>query len=210
MLISASELTATPGKSSHLGPLVTQMRDLLSKETDKPWYAWVVLSGRPYGTYTLSTRHNDYTDMIGTQMKVALSADWAALAANAAGVLDHPAPSTLAEVIAVTGEAAAPKQFTLVTRAVIDRSAMMSAIGWATKVAEYVTKVTGNGLTVATSATGRMFEVAWLSSVDTPEELDKANSLNTDAGYLELLAEAGTNNLFEQGSSERLLLAKLP
>ena len=32
----------------------------------------------------------------------------------------------------------------------------------------------------------------------------------TDAGYLDLIAEAGTNKLFEQGSSERMLLAKLP
>ena len=29
MLISASELTASPGKSGHLGPLVAKMRDVL-------------------------------------------------------------------------------------------------------------------------------------------------------------------------------------
>jgi hypothetical protein len=35
------------------------------------------------------------------------------------------------------------------------------------------------------------------------------NSLGGDAGYLERLAAAGANQLFEQGSSERMLLAKM-
>ncbi len=55
----------------------------------------------------------------------------------------------MTEVIAVTGEPSAPKQFVLVTRAVIDRSAMMDSIAWSTRVAEHVTKVTGVGMTVA-------------------------------------------------------------
>ena len=210
MLISASELTASPGKSSHLGPLVAQMRDVLGKASGKDWWAWAVVTGRPYGSFVLSTRFDNYADMIGAQMKVAVSTDWAALAATADGVLAQPAPSTLSEVIAVTGEPSAPKQFTLVTRAVIDRSAMMDAIAWSTQIAEHVTKVTGVSTTVATSAAGKMFEVYWMGGVDTPEALDKMNAINTDAGYLEMLAAAGTNQLFEQGLSERMLLAKLP
>ena len=209
MLISASELTASPGMSGHLGPLVTQMRDVLGTSSGKEWWAWAVVTGRPYGSFLLSTRFDDYADMIGAQMKVAASADWAALAATAAGVLAQPAPTTLSEVIAVTGEPTAPKQFVLVTRAVIDRSAMMDAISWSTQVAEHVTKVTGVSTTVGTSAAGRMFEVSWLAGVDTPEQLDELNAINTDAGYLEMLAAAGSNQLFEQGTSERVLLAKL-
>ena len=87
---------------------------------------------------------------------------------------------------------------------------MMDAISWSTQVAEHVTKVTGVSTIVGTSAAGKMFEVTWLAGVDTPEEMDKMNSINTDAGYLEMIAAAGTNKLFEQGSSERMLLAKLP
>ena len=116
----------------------------------------------------------------------------------------------LSEVIAVTGEASAPKQFAVVTKAVMDRSAMMDAVAWSTRVAEHVTKVTGISATVAMSAAGQMFAISWLSSVDTPEELDKMNSIGTDAGYLELLGEAGTNKLFEQGATDRMLLVKLP
>jgi hypothetical protein len=210
MLISASELTASPGKSGHLRPLVVQMRDVLGTASGRDWWAWAVITGRPYGSFVLSTRFDDYADMIGAQMQVALSDDWATLAAGADGVLAHPAPTTLSEVIAVTGEPSAPKQFTLVTRAVIDRSAMMDAISWSTQVAEHVTKVTGVGATVCTSAAGKMFEVSWLAGVDTPGELDKMNAINTDAGYLEMLAAAGAGQLFEQGLSERMLLAKLP
>jgi hypothetical protein len=210
MLISASELTASPGKSGQLRPLVAQMRDTLTAASGKDWYAWAVVTGRPFGTFMLSTRFDDFADMLGSQMKVALSTEWAALAPSAEGVLDQPAPTVLTEVIAVTGEPSAPKQFILITRAVIDRSAMIDAIAWSTQVAEHVTKVTGVSTTVATSAAGKMFEVSWIAGVDTPEELDKLNSINTDAGYLEMLAAAGTNQLFEQGMSERTLLAKLP
>jgi hypothetical protein len=210
MFISASELTASPGKSRQLGPLVAQMRDVLGNASGKQWWAWAAVTGRPYGSFLLSTRFDDYTDMIGAQMKVAASTEWAALAATADGVLAQPAPTTLSEVIAVTGEPSAPKQFTLVTRAVIDRSAMMDAISWSTQVAEHVTKVTGISTTVGTSAAGRMFEVSWIAGVDTPQELDKLNAISTDAGYLEMLAAAGTNKLFEQGMSERMLLAKMP
>ena len=86
---------------------------------------------------------------------------------------------------------------------------MMDAIAWSTQVAEHVTKVTGAGMTVTTSAAGKMFEVSWLAGVDTPQELDKLNSIGSDPEYLEMLAAAGTNKLFEQGASERMLLAKL-
>ncbi len=209
MLVSASELTASPGKSGHLRALVAQMRDVLGQASGQDWFAWAAVTGRPYGSFLLSTRFDDYAGMITAQMKVALSTEWAALAATADGVLAQPAPTILSDVIAVTGEPSAPKQFVLVTRAVIDRSAMMDAIAWSTQVAEHVTKVTGAGMTVTTSAAGKMFEVSWLAGVDTPQELDKLNSIGSDPEYLEMLAAAGTNKLFEQGASERMLLAKL-
>jgi len=210
MLISASELTASPGKSGDLRSLVAEMRDVLGKESGQEWYAWAAITGRPYGTFLLSTRFDDFNDMIGSQMKVALSTEWASLTTKAAGVLAQPAPTMLSEVIAVAGEPTAPKQFTLVTRAVVDRSAMMDAIAWSTQVAEHVAKVTGVSTTVTTSAAGRMFEVTWIGGVDTPQELDAMNAINTDAEYLNMLAAAGSNQLFEQGVSERMLLAKLP
>jgi hypothetical protein len=210
MLITASELTASPGNSGKLAALVAQMRDLLSKESGKDWNAWAAITGRPYGTFGLSTSFDDYADLIGSQMKVAASTEWGALAATADGVLAQPAPTALTEVIAVTGELSPPRQFVLVTRAVVDRSALGDAISWSTQIAEYVTKVTGVTTIVGTSAAGQMFGVTWIGGVDTPEELDKMNAVNADAGYLGMIADAGKNSLFEQGSSERFLLTKLP
>ncbi len=135
-----------------------------------------------------------------------MSPAWAELAAKAEGVLAHPAPTVLSEIVGAVGEPSAPKQFTLVTRAVIDRTALQAASAWAAQVAQYVHASTGIGVTIGSSAAGQMFVVSWLSSVDTPEELDKLSALGGDAGYLELIAAAGP--LFEQGSSERMLLAE--
>jgi hypothetical protein len=210
MLISAAELTASPGRSTQLSALVAQMRDSLSSDTGKQWDAWAAVAGRPYGTYGLSVRFDNYADMLGAQMKIAASSQWSGLASNADGVLAHPATTALSEVVAIAGEPAAPKQFTLVTRAVVDRSAMMDAMAWATEIAEYTTGVTGIGTAVCTSAAGAMFEVIWIAGADTPEEVDRMNSLGSDAGYLERLATAGANKLFEQGTSQRMLLAKMP
>lgn len=210
MLINGSHLTASPGKSVQLRSLMAEMRDLLSATSGQEWLAWSAVAGRPYGSFVLSTRFENYSAMLTAQMKIAMSAEWASLSAGAAGVLAAPAVTTLGEVIAVTGEPAAPRQFVLATRAVVDRGAMMDALGWATEVAGHVTKVTGVSVTVATSAAGTMFEVTWLAGVDTPEELDRMNAINGDPDYLEMLAAAGTNALFEQGSSERVLLARLP
>jgi len=47
MLISSSELTASPGKSGHLGPVVAKMRDVLSTGSGKQWWSWAAVTGRP-------------------------------------------------------------------------------------------------------------------------------------------------------------------
>jgi hypothetical protein len=64
MFIQSAELTAAPGKSGELGPMVTKMRDLLSSETGKQWWSWAVLAGRPFGTQLLSTRADGVADMV--------------------------------------------------------------------------------------------------------------------------------------------------
>lgn len=209
MLITSSELTASPGKSGTLGPLVAQMRDTLGAASGATWGAWAVVTGRPYGTYMLSARFSDYADMIAAQMAIAGSAAWGALATKAEGVLSQPAPTRLLE-LTTAGEVAAPKQFTMITQAVVDRSAMMDALAWSVHVAEHVTKVTGVPTHVGTSAAGTMFQVTWIAGVDTPAELDKMNAIGADAEYLGMLAEAGTKQLFQQGTSERVLLARMP
>ena len=39
MFIQSAELTAAPGRSGDLGPMVAKMRDILSSETGKTWWS---------------------------------------------------------------------------------------------------------------------------------------------------------------------------
>lgn len=211
MYIQSAELTASPGKSADLGPMVTNIRDFLSAETGRQWWSWAVLAGRPFGTQLLSTRVDSFADMVDGQMKLAGSADWAALSGSASGVLAHPAETYLAELIAVTGEPGPPKQFTTVTRATMGTGGMGETIAWSTKVMEHATKVTGNSGTVALSAAGKFFEVYWFSGADTAEEVDSGNeALNGDAGYAGMIDEAGAAGMFVDGSVERMMLVQMP
>jgi hypothetical protein len=211
MFIQSAELTAAPGKSGQLGPMVTKMRDLLSSETGKPWWSWAVLAGRPFGTQILSTRADGFTDMVATQMKLVGSEAWAALSPEAVGILAHPANTYLGEVIAITGEPAEPKQMTTVTRATISGKDLAASIAWSCAAMEQATKVTGQMGTVATAAAGNMFQVYWFAGSDTPEELDAARlAMNGDAEYQGMIAQAGADGLFVDGSVEEMVLFKMP
>ena len=211
MLIQSSELTAHPGKGGALGSTVTAMRDVLARASGKDWWAWVAFAGRPYGTYLLSTRSNDFAHHVNTSMQIGLSPEWSELAASAEGILAQPAPSMLAEIIAVTGEPASPKQFLTVTRATLSSSDIGKSIAWAGEVMEHVTKLTGHGGMVMSSVAGTMFQVYWVLGVDTAEELEASNkAISGDAGYLEMIVEAGSKRLFVDGSTDRVLLARMP
>ena len=211
MFIQSAELTAAPGKSGALGPMVTKMRDLLSSETGKQWWSWAVLAGRPFGTQLISTRADGFADMVATQMKLIGSEAWAALSPEAEGVLAGPAETYLGEVIAITGEPAEPKQMTTVTRATIAGKDLAQSIAWSCAAMERATKVTGQVGTVATSAAGNMFQVYWFAGSDTAEELDAAREkMNSDAEYQGMIAQAGADGLFVDGSVEEMVLFRMP
>lgn len=211
MFIRSSELIASPGRSSVLGPKVAEMRDVLTRASDSEWYAWVAFAGRPYGTYGLSTRHADNAEMIAGMMQLGASTEWAELTSSVEGVLAQPAAVRLVEVIAVTGEPAAPRQFVTATSASLTGRNIGKAVAWSCDVAEHVTKVTGQASTVVMSAAGTMYQVGWLSSVDTPAELDAATAaLSGDAGYLEMVEHAGNERWFIDGSVDRIQLVKMP
>jgi hypothetical protein len=211
MLIQSSELAASPGRSGALGPKVVEMRDVLAKASGKPWWAWVAVAGRPYGTYLLSTRSENYTQHIGAAMQLGMSPEWSAVSASADGVLARPADTQLAEVIAVTGEPSAPKQFVTVTRSTLSASDIGKATAWSCEVMEHVTKLTGHSGMVMSSAAGTMFQVYWVLGVDTAEELDASNkAIGSDAGYLEMISQAGSERMFVEGSTDRVLMARMP
>jgi hypothetical protein len=211
MFIQSAELTAAPGRSGELGPMVTKMRDVLTSETGKQWWSWAALAGRPFGTQLLSTRAEGVADMVATQMKLVGSDAWAALSSQASGILAGPADTYLAEVIAMTGEPGEPKQFTTVTRATMAGGDLPASIAWSCAAMERATKVTGQVGTVATTAAGNMFQVYWFAGSDTAEGVDAANlAMNGDAEYQGMIAQAGADGLFVEGSVESMVLVKMP
>ena len=211
MFIQSSELIPTPGYSGELRAMVPEMRDALATATGDEWSAWMAATGRPFGTCMLSSRAEGYAHMIEALGKIGASTEFGALSAGAAGKLYQPAETNLAEVVAVTGEPAPPPPFVFVTRATMRAKDMAGTIAWSCDVMEHVTKVTGNGGTVAMSSAGTMFQMLWFSGADTPAGVEAASqTIESDAGYLEMLAKAGADELFIPGSSERMLLVRLP
>lgn len=211
MFIQSAELTAAPGKSLELVSTMTEMRDILSKETGKPWWSWAVLAGRPYGTHVISSRADGIADMVASQMKLRDSEAWVALAGGVGGVLAHPAETHLVEVIAMSGEPTEPKQFTTVTRATMAAKDLAQSVAWSCAIMEHSTKVTGQVGTVATSAAGGMFQVFWFGGSDTAEEADAARqAVAADAEYQGMIAQAGADGLFVDGSVEAMVLVKMP
>lgn len=211
MFIQSAELTAAPGKSGALGELTTKMREVLSAETGKQWWSWAVLAGRPFGTQIISTRADGFADMVATQMNLIGSEAWATLSPEAGGILAHPANTYLGEVIAVMGEASEPKQMTTVTRATIAGKDLPASIAWSCAAMERATTVTGQSGMVATAAAGEMFQVYWFGGSDSAEELDTARkAMSDDAEYQGMIAQAGADGLFVEGTVEEMVLFKMP
>lgn len=211
MFIQSAELTAAPGKSGELGPMVVKARDILSNETGRPWSAWAAVAGRPFGTQLLSTRAGGFADMIEAQMKLTGSEAWAAMSADAGGPSAYPAETYLAEIIAMTGESAEPKQLNTVTRATMRGEHLADAIAWSCAAMERATKATGQVGTVATSAAGDMFQIVWFAGSDTAEELDAARqTMSNDAEYQAMIAQAGADGFFVDGSVEEMVLLRMP
>jgi len=211
MLIQASELIAQPGRSGALGQAVTAMREVLTADGGTEWSAWYAATGRPYGTFGLSARRESYTELLDGSLALAMSPAWAEVSATADGLLAVPSESRLYELIARFGEPTPPSQFTVVTTSTLSGLESERAMGWALEVGEHVAKLTGRTSVVATAAAGPMFRVTWISGAYTPGDVDATNAtMAADARYLELLAEAGAGRYFVEGSTDRMLLVKLP
>jgi hypothetical protein len=111
----------------------------------------------------------------------------------------------------MTGEPGEPKQFATVTRATIAGRDLAASIAWSCAAMERATKVTGQVGTVATTAAGNMFQVYWFGGSDTAEEVDAGNlAMNGDAEYQGMIAQAGADGLFVEGSVESMVLVKMP
>lgn len=209
MLIYAVTMEAKPGKSGTLAAQVAATRDVCTEATGQPWHAWTAVTGRPFGSFALSTGYEGMANMAAAGQQVAASAAFQKLSAGFSEALERPADTVLSEVIGMTGAPSDPKQFVVVTRAVMAGGHVAAALAWSTKVMGHVTSVTGVDAMLAVATAGNIFEVSWLSGVDTPGELDEmSGKLAADSEYISMLDEAG--DLFVPGSVERSVLAQLP
>jgi hypothetical protein len=208
MLIYGAALEAAPGKGGELVAQVPALRDACAEATGTPWWAWMVLSGRPFGSFVLSTRHEGYEQMLEAGMLVGASPEFQSLSTGFGGLLAHPAETTLNEVIGVQGEAGDPKPIVVLTRATMMGGHFADALAWSAKALEHVDTVTGSGGVVALSSTGALFQVTWMTGADDAAQLDANNAkLNADPDYIALLDEAG--DYFVPGSSERMVIVRM-
>lgn len=208
MLIYGAALEAAPGKGGTLAAALPGLRDVCAEATGTPWWAWAVLSGRPFGSFILSTRHDGFADMLESAMKVGASPAFQNISSEFGGVLAHPAETALNEVIGVQGEVGEPKPIMVLTRATISGGRLSDALAWSAKALEHVSTMTGSGGLLTMSSTATMFQVGWMVGYDDAAQVDAAvATLNGDASYVTLLDEAG--GMFVPGTSERSVIVRL-
>ena len=148
-------------------------------------------------------------DLIDTQMKLAASADYQAVAKKFGELSAGPSETTLSQVVATAGDVGDPKPVTVVTSATMAAGHASEALAWCGEMLEYSVGLTGDGAMLATSAAGSFFDIAFLAGYASGADADAANAaLTGDAGYMERLDAAG--ELFVNGTANRVVLAALP
>ncbi len=209
MYIYATQLQAKPGRGGEARAKIAEIRDVVSAAVGQPVLAWAVVAGAPIGSFGISTRVDGSAGLIDLQMKLGASAGYQTVAAESGDLWVGPVETTLNQIVATTGEQGDPLPVLTVTRATIAGGHLGDALAWSNEVLEYVTGVTGLGGNLTTSAAGNFFEVSWIVGAESGAASDAANdALLADPGYIGLIDRAG--GMFIDGTSERVLLAKLP
>lgn len=208
MLIFGAEFTAKPGKGGQLAAEVGAVRDAAAGATDQAWWAWAVVAGRPYGSFMVSTRFDGVAALVAGQLAAGASPEFQAVAGGAYGDLAAgPAVTNTSDVVAMSGEPSAPKQFIVVTQGQVTNGRMADGIAWSRRVIEHVKSVTGVDMLLVTSTAGAMNRVGFIAGTDTAAELDEVNAaLAADAAYRELIDGGGD---LITGSFDRVIAMKM-
>ncbi len=208
MFIYSAQLQARPGRGAEVAGALPAVAAEISAAGGVPASAWAVVNGAPIGSFAVSGRVENTTELLAMQQGLGASAKYQKASAKLGDSLDGPAVTNYLEVVMTSGDVGDPKQLTSVTRATMQAESLSAAMAWSAQIAEYITKTTGMTGLLATSAAGRMFEVAWIFGADSAADLDESNAkLGADQAYASMLEQAG--NLFMPGSAERLLLARM-
>ena len=208
MLISSAILQARPGKSEEATTQVLGVFAAASKATGVPFAVWSAVAGLPFGSFVGSARVANMAEYLDAGQKMAADPDFRSATRALADTLAGPTQTALNEVIAVAGEVGEPKPLVIVTVARLNAASLTPGLEYSTRLATYAADATGVGVSVAISKAGPMFQVSWLSGVDTGAQVDEAEGkLNGDAGWLAMI-ESGAE-YFIAGSTERALLARI-
>jgi len=209
MMIYAAMIQAAPGKAAEGAGLMTKLRDAVAAASGQEAWAWSLVAGAPIGAFMISTRVDGTAGLIDLQQKLAGDSTYQKLATSGSGVWAAPAETSLARIVGGSGEQGAPKPVITVTRATIAGGHVAEAMAWANKVLNHVTKETGMGGVLTTSAAGPMFQISFLFGSDNGGQLDEATEkLAADEAYAKLVDSGG--HLFVDGSAERAVIAMMP
>lgn len=209
MHIFGAQIQAKPGQGAAAGAKVAQIRDVVTSATGQAGYAWAGVAGVPIGSFLLSTRLEGIADLIELQMKLADSADYQNLAAEAGDLWAAPIETNFLQVVATAGELGEPQSVTTITRSTISAGHLADALAWSNEVLEHVNKVTGLSGLLATSSAGSFFDVNWIFGSESGTAADEANNtLMADPSYIGLIDKAG--GLFVDGTAERMTFVQLP
>lgn len=208
MYIFSAQLQAKPGLGGEVAAQLPALAAEVSAAGGIPASAWAVVNGAPIGSFAVSGRIENTAELLAMQQGLGASAKYQKASSKLGGSLDGPAITNYLEVVMTSGDIGEPKPLTSVTRATMQTEHLSAAMAWSAQITEYITKTTGMAGFLATSAAGRMFEVAWLFGSDSAADADEANTkLAADTTYASMIEQAG--NLFIQGSGERMLLARM-
>ena len=209
MFIASAQVAAQPGKGQETAAAIVALRDAVTAATGQPWAAWYSLAGDAYGTFAVTCRHESLADM--TEALISLEADvvFQEIAAQYVDLIAEPAPTSLDEVVHAAGDASSGKPFVVLTEAQLSSGNVRPGLAHAVQIADLAHEVTGIPTLVTNSAAGPLFQLRWITAVDSMAEIDEANAkLAADPRYLALLDEVGDDVV--SGSVHRTMLMRLP
>ena len=208
MYIFSAQLQAKPGLGGEVAAQLPALAAEISAAGGTQASAWAVASGGSIGEFAMSGRVENTAELLAMQQGLGASSKYQKAAAKVGGSLSGPALTNLVEIVMTSGEVGEAQPLVTVTRATIHAGALSAAMAWSAQIMEYVTKTTGTGGMLGTSAAGSMFQVFWMNGSADAAALDEnAAKLAADPTYASMLEQAG--DLFIPGSAERILLARM-
>ncbi|MBG7606301.1 MAG: hypothetical protein IZT58_17015 [Actinobacteria bacterium] len=163
--------------------------------------------GAPIGTVTWSMRVDSFDQVQANQDKLMADAGYLEAVEGMNGLFMAPAEDAMARFITAPLEAATSR-FYGVTRASMADGQFGNAMEFGVKIADYMTKTTGNQSAFVKAGYGGFADVAWLIGFDSTADVDAFDDFQlSDAGYHKMVDDAA--GLFAPNSGHTTLVEKI-